>query len=575
MCFLLDLKKLKSSKLAVKSLWNKQAQDEKEFQEAKEKRLHLEKLKEQERLKEEELEKRKEGKDIRAMFSSKPKKASKKKAPSITTKAKKLTEKQHSLDDMETPATEITTNDKIKLDLKPEALDEPIEQSNIDVTMNTEQSISEDNSKLTKRRKRKRNKIGLDFLKIKFVDNNNEKAAEEQKMLPPKVPSKDIRNMFARVKQEKQESENMIRVKSPLTITKMECSEKEFKSQEFNYSVDMILNASNSDIEIKLEDCMQVSDDKEKATKSCDLSSASVIGSQTDANTNDCSVSEVQSPGKDITNNVFTSLKSGSRSDVKNHNNTVIKELSCQKSKRKRSNSEKGDNDSTSSKKLKQSTEENVDTPPRRSSLRSRQSSSFFKTTLQIQETEEKVVVESSDSTDIENADEIASEIASQKPTTEQNGKNEKGKEDHNNVDGDAASPITTLRRSRRSKQKVNYNEDDNSKKVTSAKAEVSPTKNATKKQKGAKKDAKSEETKDYSASILDKSVVEIENPSTTKNSKQDKMLKPLIFPEPKKSVKPVIGKVTYYSEFSCCFELFVYCSESFSCFFSNILFRD
>ena len=469
---------MKSSKLAVESLWNKQAQDEKSFQQAKDERLRMEQLQEEARLKEEEVQKRKEGKDIRKMFTSKPKKTTKK-----DTKKKRNDRKPSEKALEEDKKIVSPTDEETASNNKETKKEEPItEKGNVSKEMinQSEQhdiipGDDEDNNEITKPKRRRRNRKGLDFLKIKFV-GNNEDAAEEEKI--PKVPpSKDIRHMFAKAKQE---SDDLVKVKSPLIEHKSPVFES--LMQDDKQEVTVLLNDIYSNIEINVESNMMETDKKQEMK--------------------DNRIKEEIS----IETNIFTNLKPNNKIDNKpdsvDTTDSKIEDITISKSsKRKRSNSK---SDTVITKKLKKC-ETKRESPVQRCSLRARQKGLS------------KIVQNSG-----ENSDKNETMMNEKEPTCQV-------KETDSIT---SPQETTTLRRSRRSKQKINYKED------------------CSNIEESGKNVSKPEEKTDM---LLDDSVIEIndvpskekeqcsdETTSTTATKRDETSI--TSFPETK-SQKPIIGE--------------------------------
>ena len=465
--------------MAVESLWNKQAQDEKVSLQAKEEKLRVEQLKEEARLKEEEQQKRKEGKDIRAMFSSKTKKGT-----------KKDNRKKHQVKISQIALEELsTTEEKTQNKQSHEAPDEEKVYGD-QIICQTEPSNNcpdEDNNELFKLKKRRKNKKGLDFLKIKYVGSND--TADEEKTY--KVPSKDIRHMFA---QTKQECDELVKVKSP-PIQRFSV----FNSLTQDKNTDVLLNDINSNIEIKLEPLIKEAD-KIQENHIDNLFSHS--DSQGDI--------KEEKPTEKVTNveptNMFTRLQSSLKSDKEceqskstNTNESKTGDTPNKNSKRKRSNNNR---EMSISKKLKQCEEK--ENPAKMCFLRPRQ----------IQNSNDLRTCDTdSDKKKIKNQQESTNYFSS----TEQ--------------DIATKTSCGTLRRSRRSKQKVNYSED-----YSNVETDDNSCRNVSK------------ERMDLA---LDKSIIEIisskeqvNHHSNIASSKKDGTVN--MSSDSNKVAKPVIGKYTF-----------------------------
>eukprot|EP00111_Clytia_hemisphaerica_P023792 TCONS_00070111-protein len=235
---LTDLKKLKASKLAVESIWNKQVKDDAAQRLAKEQKEREEKLKEEQRLKEEELERRKEGKDIRKMFAGKSskKKALRKKADPEKSKAE---ESIISEDDFEEPSSgkkkdkgKKSANGGLKLSSglfgsgsrrKKNKSDREMEKEEKEHSCEIEDENDEVLTRGTRRSSRRANKIQDDEaapidVEISRVNDENvskydeivpiiDEEVPEEKLQPVKRDCKNIKHMFLKQRKTSKKSE--------------------------------------------------------------------------------------------------------------------------------------------------------------------------------------------------------------------------------------------------------------------------------------------------------------------------------------------------------------------------------
>ena len=441
----------------------------------------MEQLNEEARLKEEELQKRKEGKDIRKMFTSKPKNTAKN-----GTKKKKSTRKATLMElDEEFPSDEnAISKDKFKNyeTITENVICEETAGQSEQLENGEEKEHKEDSEETTKPKKRRKKNRGLGFLKIKFVGNNDIAPTDEEKAHKV-LPSKDIRHMFAKAKQD---SEDLVKIKSP--PIKHETTVFESLTHNNENEVKALLNDINSNIDIKLE----------SNTEANSIPEANSNPERQEGKVN----MEQDRPDK---TNTFTCLKSNIKTDSKANLMDLsdsIKEDITKSSKRKRSNSNCG---TVNTKKHKQC-ETKIESPIQRCSMRNRQKVEIkVKLNSEDDSNITETIVNNQDSTcTVKEADSITSP-----PET------------------------TTLRRSRRSKQKINYSEDGYN--------------TAESKEKSAKVNS---EPKDNF--VLDDSVIEIKTVSSKEKNDQTglRVVKKRVetssimsFSDDNKPTKPVIGK--------------------------------